>query len=301
MERIMMKVQRLRYSPYNFPSFSHSWRNPNCFIHSLSSSPSHHSSLTDHRVLHRVLQRCKVSMDFKTVVGECDIAKKLFDKMSVRDVVTWNTLIGGYVKNSRFLDALRIFKGMLNAKVEPDGFTFASVITGCARLGALGNAKWVHALMAEKRIELNYILSAALIDMYAKCGRIDVSKQVFKDVKRDHVTHRKKELGEIAIAKISHAESGDFVLLSNMYCSLNNWSSAERVRQMMKKGGVHKKRGKSWIELGDSIHQFKAADQSHAEMKAIYRVLEDDQTPKSYWSLAFNYMPLVLIMPLLWL
>ncbi|XP_019439287.1 PREDICTED: pentatricopeptide repeat-containing protein At5g50990 [Lupinus angustifolius] len=449
MERIMMKVQRLRYSPYNFPSFSHSWRNPNCFIHSLSSSPSHHSSLTDHRVLHRVLQRCKVSMDFKTVgkthariivlgyvaypslvaslistyarcqkfhishqvlryiishvsvlfkmniiienlvkVGECDIAKKLFDKMSVRDVVTWNTLIGGYVKNSRFLDALRIFKGMLNAKVEPDGFTFASVITGCARLGALGNAKWVHALMAEKRIELNYILSAALIDMYAKCGRIDVSKQVFKDVKRDHVsvwnaminglashglaldatvvfsrmelenvlpdyvtfigilaacshaglveegrkyfdmmhnrfliqpqlehygtmvdllgrsglledayamikampmepdvviwrallsacrTHRKKELGEIAIAKISHAESGDFVLLSNMYCSLNNWSSAERVRQMMKKGGVHKKRGKSWIELGDSIHQFKAADQSHAEMKAIYRVLE---------------------------
>ena len=320
--------------------------------------------------------------------GQCDVAKKVFAKMPVRDVVSWNTMIGGYVKNSRFVDALRFFRGMLSAKVEPDGFTFASVVTGCARLGALSNAKWVHDLMVEKRIELNYILSAALIDMYAKCGRIDVSKQVFDDAERDHVsvwnaminglaihglgldatavfsrmelenalpdcvtfigiltacshcglveegrkyfdmmqnrfliqpqlehygtmvdllgrsgllddaygmikampmepdvviwrallsacrTHRKKELGEVAIANISRLESGDFVLLSNMYCSLKNWDSAENLRQMMKMGGVRKKRGKSWIELGDYIHQFKAVDQSHAEMKAIYRVLE---------------------------
>ena len=108
--------------------------------------------------------------------------------MSVRDVVTWNSMIGGYVRNLRFFDALSIFRRMLSAKVEPDGFTFASVVTACARLGALGNAKWVHGLMVEKRVELNYILSAALIDMYAKCGRIDVSRQVFEEVARDHVS-----------------------------------------------------------------------------------------------------------------
>lgn len=63
------------------------------------------------------------------------------------------------------------------------------------------------------------------------------------------------------------------MLLSNMYCSLN-WDGAERVRQMMKTGGVRKSRGKSWVELGDGIHQFNAAYQSHAQMKSIYRVLE---------------------------
>ena len=57
--------------------------------------------------------------------------------------------------------------------------------------------------------------------------------------------HRKKELGEVAIANISRLESGDFVLLSNMYCSLNNWDGAERVRRMMKTRGVRKSRGKS--------------------------------------------------------
>lgn len=42
----------------------------------------------------------------------------------------------------------------------------------------------------------------------------------------------------------------------------------------MKTGGVRKSRGKSWVELGDGIHQFNAAYQSHPEMKSIYRVLE---------------------------
>ncbi|KAL1320906.1 hypothetical protein HN51_065625 [Arachis hypogaea] len=434
--------------PHSSKSCYSIW-NPNRSLSLSSPFHSHYYSLTDHRVLHRVLEQCRVSRDSKTAaktharlvvlgyatypslvsslvstyanchlphianhvvhhvftrvsnlfnmnlilerlmkVGQCGVAKKVFVKMPVRDVVSWNTMIGGYVKNSRVVDALSIFRGMLNAKVEPDGFTFASVVTACARLGALANAKWVHTLMVEKRIELNYILSAALIDMYAKCGRIDVSKCVFEDGVRNHVSvwnaminglaihglaldaaavfsrmemenvspdsvtfigiliacshcglveegrkyfdmmqnqfliqpqlehygtmvdllgrsgllddaydmikampiepdvviwrallsacrnHRKKELGEVAIANISRLESGDFVLLSNMYCSLKNWDSAERVRQMMKKGGVHKKQGKSWIELGGSIHQFKAANHSHAEMKAIYSVLE---------------------------
>ncbi|XP_061370591.1 pentatricopeptide repeat-containing protein At5g50990 [Gastrolobium bilobum] len=343
-----------------------------------------------HHVFSYVLDVFNMNLIIESLMKarECDAAKKVFVKMPVRDVVSWNTMIGGYVKNSRFFDALSLFRGMLSAKVEPDGFTFASVLTGCARLGALSNATWVHGLMVEKRIKLNYILSAALIDMYAKCGRIDVSKRVFDGVVRDHVsvwnaminglaihglaldatavfsrmeqenalpdsitfigiltacshcglveegreyfdmmqnrflirpqlehygtmvdllgraglleeayamikvmpmepdiviwrallsacrTHRKKELGEVAIASISGLESGDFVLLSNMYCSLKNWDNAERVRQMMKMGGVRKKRGKSWIELGDSIHRFNAADQSHAEMEVIYGVLE---------------------------
>ncbi|KOM27934.1 hypothetical protein LR48_Vigan468s009600 [Vigna angularis] len=404
-----------RHRSNKFGCFGKSWNNVHSSFHSLSSSSSStfHSSVTatDPEVLHRVLLSCRGSMDLKTATkthsrvvvlglatylvidslmkgGQCDVAKKVFVKMPVRDVVTWNTMVGGYVKNSRFLDALNLFRRMLGCKVEPDGFTFAAVLTACARLGALCNAEWVHRLMVEKRVELNYILSAALIDMYAKCGRIDVSRQVFEEVVRDHVSvwnamitglaihglvmdvtllfsrmeiesvlpdsvtfigiltacshcglveegreyfdmmqnrfmiqpelehygtmvdllgraglmeeayalvkampmepdvviwrallsacriHRKKELGEVAIANISRLESGDFVLLSNMYCSLKNWDSAERVRQRMKMGGIRKNRGKSWIELGDSIHIFNAANHSHAEMKSIYRVLE---------------------------
>jgi pentatricopeptide repeat protein len=120
--------------------------------------------------------------------GECDFAKKVFYKMPTRDVVTWNSIIGGFVKNVRFQEALRFFRDMLGSNVQPDASTFASIMSGCARFGSLKNAQWVHALVIENKIELNSILSAALVDMYAKCGRIQTAKEVFDSVRRDDVS-----------------------------------------------------------------------------------------------------------------
>ncbi|GMY24389.1 pentatricopeptide repeat-containing protein At5g50990 [Fagus crenata] len=207
-------------------------------------------------------------------IGECNFANKVFYKMPTRDVVTWNSVIGGYVKNARFEEALTFFRKMLSSNVEPDAFTFASIISGCAQLGAHNHAHWVHDLMIEKKIELNYILSSALVDMYSKCGAIQTARRVFDNVRRNDVMYEKPELGEIAVANISRRRSGDYVLLSNIYCSVKRWDSAERVREMMKKTGVHKNRGKSWVEFMGAIHQFKAGDRSHIETEAIYRVLE---------------------------
>lgn len=322
-------------------------------------------------------------------IGECDIAKKVFGKMPTKDVVSWNSMIGGFIKNARFDEALSFFRKMLRSMVEPDKFTFASVITGCARLGALNHALWVHNLMIEKKIELNFILSAALIDMYSKCGKIQIAKEVFDSVKRNNVsvwnsmisglaihglatdviaifsrmemenvlpnaitfigvltacshgglveegrkffdlmrnrysihpqlehygaiidllgraghveeaygiitsmrmeadvviwrallsacrTYQKPELGEVAIANISRLMGGDYVLLSNMYCYIKRWDTAQRVRETMKKKGVRKVQGKSCLELEGAIHYFKAGDRSHPETEAIDNVLGD--------------------------
>ncbi|KAK4375493.1 hypothetical protein RND71_006170 [Anisodus tanguticus] len=94
----------------------------------------------------------------------------------------------GYVKNGMYKEALSVFRKMLRSNVEPDGYTFASIITVCARLGAVDHAKWVHHLMTEKRIELNYILSSALIDMYSKCGRIEIARGIFDSVEHTNVS-----------------------------------------------------------------------------------------------------------------
>lgn len=321
-------------------------------------------------------------------IGETNIAKKIFQNVPSRDVVTWNSLIGGCVKNASFQEALSTFREMLRTRIEPDGFTFASTIAACARLGALHHGKWIHSLVIEKRIEPNYILSSALIDMYAKCGQINIAKEIFDGVQRIDVSiwnaminglaihglaldaiaifsrmkgdnispnsitfigiltacshcglveegrkhfdlmrtlyliqpqlehygamvdllgraglleeayglikemtvepdiviwrallsacrmHKNSELGEIAIEKISHLSSGDYVLMSNIYCSIKNWDSSEGVRYMMKEKGVHKCSGKSWLEFGGAIHQFNAGDKSHREAILIYKVLE---------------------------
>ncbi|CAK9177510.1 unnamed protein product [Ilex paraguariensis] len=114
-----------------------------------------------------------------TVYGSCDhldLACQLLNEFSCWDfdLVSANMIIASFMK-----EALDMFRNMLTSNIEPDGFTFASIVTGCARLGALDYAKWVHNLMFEKRVELNYILRSALIDMHSKCGRIETAKAIF--------------------------------------------------------------------------------------------------------------------------
>ncbi|KAI4380790.1 hypothetical protein MLD38_006938 [Melastoma candidum] len=122
------------------------------------------------------------------VSGEFRAAQKMFDELSVRDVVTWNTMIGGLVKNGKFEEAISKFHHMLGEKAEPDGFTFASVFTACARIGVSSRALWVHKLMIEKRVHPNFILNAALIDMYSRCGKIQLAREVFDRVPREDVS-----------------------------------------------------------------------------------------------------------------
>ncbi|CAN1790624.1 Pentatricopeptide repeat-containing protein At5g50990 [Linum perenne] len=98
-------------------------------------------------------------------------------------------MIGGYVKNRRFEEALRLFKLMLSSNVGPDKFTFASLMPACAKLGSLPQAQWLHQLMIDKGIEVNSILVAAMIDMYSKCGGIDAGAGRFHHFKSGDRSH----------------------------------------------------------------------------------------------------------------
>ncbi|XP_058102889.1 pentatricopeptide repeat-containing protein At5g50990 [Magnolia sinica] len=321
-------------------------------------------------------------------IGDFENANRVFNKMPNRDVVSWNSIIGGCVRNARPKEAISLFRRMLNLGFEPDGFTFSSVFSACARVGALNHGEWAHGLMIEKEIELNFILSSALIDMYSKCGRIKTAMEVFDVARRDDVsiwnsmitglaihglgsdviaifsrmngenitpdsvtfvgvltacshcglvemgrhyfnlmksdysiepqlehygamvdllgrsglleeahrmirampiepdiviwrsllsacrTYGRPDLGEVVIERMTQCGSGDYVLLSNIYSSANRWDCAERVRELMKRRGVQKNRGLSWVETGGAIHEFKAGDRSHMESDAIYRVLD---------------------------
>lgn len=123
--------------------------------------------------------------------GECGLAKKVLRKASDnnRNVITWNLMIGGYVRNVQYEEALRTLKDMLCfSDIKPNKFSFASALAACARLGDLHHSKWVHSLMSESGVELNPILCTALVDVYAKCGDIEASREVFYGVRRDDVS-----------------------------------------------------------------------------------------------------------------
>ncbi|KAG6517565.1 pentatricopeptide repeat-containing protein At1g59720, chloroplastic/mitochondrial-like [Zingiber officinale] len=106
-------------------------------------------------------------------------ARAVFDEIPQRNLFSWSAMIGGYARVGLVNQALQLFREMQEAGVVPDEVTMASVISACAKAGALDLGRWLHVFIDRKGIVLDLELSTALIDMYAKCGEIHKAREVF--------------------------------------------------------------------------------------------------------------------------
>eukprot|EP01018_Ginkgo_biloba_P019587 Gb_24126 [translate_table: standard] len=141
----------------------------------------------------------KIGFDSDVVVGtslidmyaKCksiESSRHLFEKMSTRSLVSWNAMISGYVQNGHANEALTLFNQMRLTNITPDKFTVATILTACAYLGGLQQGKWVHNYAIRNEFHLDVFVETALIDMYAKCGSLEIAYQVFNKMsKRDLV------------------------------------------------------------------------------------------------------------------
>ncbi|XP_030974341.1 pentatricopeptide repeat-containing protein At4g02750-like [Quercus lobata] len=71
--------------------------------------------------------------------GLVEEAQKLFDKMPLRNTVTWNAMIRGYFINGRFVEAVNFFDQM----PERDIFSYNTVIDGMMQCGDVDGAREV--------------------------------------------------------------------------------------------------------------------------------------------------------------
>ncbi|PHU20484.1 hypothetical protein BC332_11635 [Capsicum chinense] len=144
------------------------------------------------------------------IAGYCgllDVAWSLFDQMKEHSVVSWNAIITAYEQNDVGSSAIKLFHRMLDEGVEFDYITVVTVISACARLGALDTEKWVHELVKSKGLECNVSLTNALIDMYAKCESIESARDVFDRLPNRTVVSWSSIIGACA----SHGRGRDAV------------------------------------------------------------------------------------------
>lgn len=91
--------------------------------------------------------------------------------------------MGTYVQYNQFDEAVALFQEMQFRRVPVDKFTVVALVTGCAQLGALEQGKWIHGYIDENGIKIDTVVGTALIEMYAKCGCIDESVEIFNGMK----------------------------------------------------------------------------------------------------------------------
>ncbi|KAK9683055.1 hypothetical protein RND81_10G115100 [Saponaria officinalis] len=128
-------------------------------------------------------------VDMYCKYGMINEAMKLHDRLEEQNMVSWNAIIWGFLLQDQNEEAQSFFSWMLEMGIEPDNFTFATVLDTCANMAAVGLGKQIHAQIIKYQLQADAYIVSTLVDMYSKCGNMQDSQQIFERAsERDFVT-----------------------------------------------------------------------------------------------------------------
>ncbi|CAK9151154.1 unnamed protein product [Ilex paraguariensis] len=180
-------------------------------------------------------------------------AQSCFDRIRQhgKSLVTWNTVISAYASHGHGTEAVSTFEDMIRAGILPDAITFTDL------LGRAGRLVEAYDLISQMPMQAGPSIC---------CSVLAASR-----------SHQSLEIEEIAARKLFVLESdnsGNYVLLSNMYADVGMWEEVNNLRTLLKLQCVKKSPGCSWIEINGKAHLFLGGDLSHPQAKEIYMLLE---------------------------
>ncbi|KAF8408163.1 hypothetical protein HHK36_007305 [Tetracentron sinense] len=109
-------------------------------------------------------------------------ARPLFDRMERRDVISFNVIIAGYLQSGLTYEAIETFCEMIEAGIRPNPATILSFLCASADLGDIRKGRWIHGYILKQGLETNIEITNQILYMYAKCGHIDIAREVFNRI-----------------------------------------------------------------------------------------------------------------------
>ncbi|KAL7117414.1 hypothetical protein ACP275_03G070600 [Erythranthe tilingii] len=130
-------------------------------------------------------------IDMYSKCGELDDARNVFDEIPHRNVVSWTSMINGYVQNDCAREALLLFKERLVEESEigvdddegcVDGVAMVAILAACSRVCEKNVTRGVHGFVIKRGLDEVLGVGNTLIDAYAKCGMVEFSRKVFDEM-----------------------------------------------------------------------------------------------------------------------
>ncbi|XP_020219860.1 pentatricopeptide repeat-containing protein At5g16860 [Cajanus cajan] len=232
---------------------------------------------------------CLIDMYSKS--GDVDTGQIVFDNMPQRNAVSWTSLMTGYGMHGRGEDALRVFGEMREVPLVPDSITFLVLLYACSHSGMVD-----HGIDLFNRMSKDFGVDpgpehyACMVDLWGRAGCLGEAMKLINEMPMEPTPvvwvallsacrlHSNIELGEFAANRLLELESGNdgsYTLLSNLYANARRWKDVARIRYMMKRSGIKKRPGCSWVQGRKGVATFFVGDKSHSQSQLIYETLAD--------------------------
>ncbi|KAJ7536583.1 hypothetical protein O6H91_12G075300 [Diphasiastrum complanatum] len=231
---------------------------------------------------------CLVGMYAKC--GSIEDAWKVFNNMPKRDVVTWNTMLGGYAMHGLGKEAIHLFENMFRENTDIDSTTFLCLLSTFNHAGQVDEGQFFFESMSSF-----YGVSASLehysciIDLLGRSGFLDEAAIMIKSMPFQPDpsvwmallgacrSHQNMKMGEIVAKRVLALDpesTSAYVLLSNIYAASGKWDHKSKVHDLRKERYVFKQPGHSWIEMNNKMHRFVVNDEEHPQINEIHEQLE---------------------------
>ncbi|KAG8378973.1 hypothetical protein BUALT_Bualt07G0040100 [Buddleja alternifolia] len=231
-------------------------------------------------------------IDMYAKCGRIDCAYRVFNKIPMRDVQNFTSMISGLSIHGLGEDAIRVFKQMLAENLNPNGITVLGILNSCSHSGLVEQGSSIFYNMESlwgvvPKIE-HY---GCYVDLLGRAGYLAKAFGVVKSmpVNPDIVLwrallsacriHRNVNFGERIVNHLEQIDPrscvGGDVLLSNLYASLGKWEKVDLFRKIMGKRTNQSEIGCSWIEVNGIVHEFRVADVLHPEIGQIRQKLSE--------------------------
>lgn len=214
----------------------------------------------------------------------------VFWNMRERNLVTWTTIISCYGVHGRGEEALVLFKKMRDRGFEPNCVTLTAILASCSHSGLIDQGRRIFdSIGSVYGIEPSIEHFACVVDLLGRFGCLKEALELIKSMKlvptasvwgallSGCLMHKNVEIGEIAAKHLFELEPrncSNYIALCSIYDFLGIWTGVSRIRSIMRKLGLVKNPGCSWITNRGEVHKFYQGDTFHPLCGIIYETLD---------------------------
>ncbi|XP_029123296.1 pentatricopeptide repeat-containing protein At2g29760, chloroplastic isoform X2 [Elaeis guineensis] len=229
-------------------------------------------------------------IDMYAKCGCIEGAVSVFDSMRTRDLVTWNSMIGGLAMHGYSMEALELFDRMKDMGEKPDGIALVGVLSACVHMGLVKEGFMHFRSMTEDYAIVPWIEHyGCMVNLLGRAGLLDEALDFVRKmpIEPDCViwsallgacqVHRNVGLAELTmnqLVRLAPEDAANYVVLSNIYGADGRSEDSAKLKLMMKERTMGKFPGCSLIEVDSEVVEFFSSDSRHLQTRKIYGLLE---------------------------